>query len=287
MRWFALFLALIFVDYSAAAESEAWWVICDSCESDTDFRLAAYQAPLDGVVLVTNSDTGISRKFDRLTVIVDLPGEIVVSVNISDLTMPSTLEHVLSAAFEGANTIYIVVDRGNFSAPPGPGGSSASSVVDDLQFGRVIADFRHGVYSYLLHRGMFPTPQSVGIQGSVTIRGLSLGGSVANALRTRPIRVEVRYLDGSRLALTMSPDGMSISEVSIYDADGNELPSSVNASNRIELDRDGFQGREFEFGHAPMAFMDWLNHGGSGSGGGLSCRVEWTDGGVAVICRQP
>ncbi|MGY6554051.1 MAG: hypothetical protein ACXIUM_05970 [Wenzhouxiangella sp.] len=281
----SLSLVFLLVGSLKAGEPDAWWVICGHCKTDSDFRLAAYQAPLDGLVFVTGSGTDASRKFELVTTVEDSPGETIVVATISDLAISPSHVSVLAESLDRANTIAVALDREDFSI--GEQRHTPVSVIEDTQFGQVIAGFRHSLFSHLLSQGMFPTPSSVAAELSINVRGISIGGSVVDELRTVPIRVEVRYPDGSRLAFTIAPDAVRISEVAMYDAQGHELPSLVNASNLIEFDRAGFSGRAFEFGHAPTAFMDWLNHGGSGAAGEPFCRVEPTEDRVSVICRQP
>lgn len=281
MRWQFLVFIFSFAMNSAAADGpDAWWVICDSCTTDVDFRHAAQESPIDGFVFVSNGNSGITQKFQRITMIEDAPGEIIVSVLIYDLPIPDGQAALLDDALESARVYLSSVPR---DAIPilGP----ADSIVDDLQNGRLRADFITNLRVLMKQRGRFPTTESLSGTGGVTFRGIKIEGTAtSNQARTQPLAVRIFYPDGSLVSLVFTPDSVDVQEVVLTDAEGTILPTEDDS---LRLDREGFIGRDFEFGAPAHELLHWLNSAANTGGGQLECRAEITDSRVKVICRQP
>ncbi|MCC5866561.1 MAG: hypothetical protein JJU31_15675 [Wenzhouxiangella sp.] len=281
-RWcFVIVFYLFSMPMAQADGPNAWWIICDTCITEDDFRNVAPEAPLDGIVFVSNGESGVSHKFERSTLIEDAPGAIIVTILISDLPMPEWQAAVFNEALESARTYLVGMPRDSI-----PMLDPVGSVVDDVFNGQLRADFVQWLQFELISRGHFPDVQSVSSEAGATVRGIAFrGGQSSNQARTRPLLVRVSYPDGSKVTLTLSPDAQSILAVTMTDADGNVLPT-LGVGGSLALDREGFMGREFLFGSPVDELLNWLNM--AGSSGHTECRGEITDDGrVQVICRRP
>lgn len=281
MRKFVLFLLFPFALASALAHgSDAWWIICNSCTTDTQFRHAAREAPLDGMVFVSNGHNEVTQKFERLSIIEDAPGEIIVWISVIDVPISDAEAAVFNQALEKA-TVFLT----SFRRDSIPGLDPVDSVLGDVQNGRLRAAFVQWLRAELMWRGHFPSPQSVSGQAGVTIGGITIQGSVTDQVRTNPLMVVITYPDGSRVTLTFSKDSESILEATVTDADDNDLPiSGINSDGSIGLNRDGFMGREFNFGASASELLDWLNL--ASQIGEPICRVVYSEDSVTVICER-
>jgi len=277
-----LFLALtLAMALTSTLAHGAGWIICDGCTTDTEFRHAAREAPLDGIVFVSNGNIGITKKFERLTFIEDSPGEIIAWISVIDLPISEAEAAVLNEALEKSRVVVTSIARDSI-----PGLGPADSVLGDIQNGRLSSTFMQWLRLELLMRGHFPSPHSVSGEAGITIGSIRIQGSSSfDQVRTHSLLVVILYADGSRVTLTFSPDPATIEAVAVTDADGTELPiSGFNADGSIGLDRDGFMEREFAFGSPADELLNWLNL--AAQIGEPVCRVEWTDDGVRVICRR-
>lgn len=283
MRHLASFMLFLFsASLVHASDSNAWWIICNTCASEADFRLAAQEAPIDGFVFVSNGESGESRKFERLTLIEDAPGSIIVTVVISDVPLPPAQASVLTETLASARTILVGMPRDSV-----PGLNPVGSVVGDVSNGQLRAGFMTFLMFELHRAGYFPDSQSVGSELGLNLWGIAVRGHQAsNQVRQKPLWVSVVYPDGSRVVIAFSEDAKDIVSVEITDAEDNPLPLlGRNWDGGIGLDREGFMGREFAFGDPVNELLNWLN--GAAGGGAMECRAEVTEDGVRVICRQP
>jgi hypothetical protein len=276
-----VFSVLVFLTLwlQPAVASGAWWVLCDSCTSNTDYRNAVLAAPGgDRIYYVSNSNTLDTRKYEKYSTYEDFDGGVVEMTWVSDLALSSAKQDAFGSVLQSADALFTVVDGAALG-----GGSIADHISDGVLSTGLLATLR----MELITRGFFPTAQQAGETvgtglGTIWRRELSRTESTA---RQRQLRIRVPYPDDSQLEITLSPDAQTWSELSAKDADGNTLPvHGPDSSGHAPVESGGFIGRSFSFGTGSGVddLLYWLV-----GNQGLECDSSFPPGRVVVACRRP
>jgi hypothetical protein len=283
----------MFASIAAGSES-AWWVICDSCESDSEFASRALNAPGSyALIYVSNRGRNETRKFQRWTSFEDFEGGIVQRTEVSRLDMDAVEKGAFRSVIQDANTHFQALPRSALDMWSSVG--ERGSAVQEIASGTLSFDFLGSLRSALIHAGLFPTERSINLGAGKQLKGISVIGQVSSSkVRQYPLRVRVFYEDGSRISVTLSADASTWSEVTITDRDGNELHIR-NDSGRFSVDPNANDGRDFRWGGGPAtrdaivqltAFLDTMRDPGSTPG--ATCMMHVSASGTLLFdnCRE-
>ncbi|MEX2499141.1 MAG: hypothetical protein WD397_09745 [Wenzhouxiangellaceae bacterium] len=288
-----MWLGIWFLIPGSVFASSAWWVMCDSCTSDTAFRHQALTAPGSYTpIYVTNRETNETRKYNRWTFLEDFDTGVTQWTEVVSADFPVAEKSVFEQAVEDATTIFVGLPRSNLTQFSGAG--LRDSAVEEIAAGRLSSDFLSSLRNYVRTEDFFPSVDEISGEIGTTIGGLSSSLSVSpSGVRKFPLQVTVTFGDGSKIKITLSADASEWSEVAIFDADGNEiavvLPS--DGSGNATYDPRGNDGREFRFGGGEGAAnairqlqraVDGMLPPGTG-GGGCFTYIGETGG---TTCKQ-
>lgn len=264
----------------SVSASDAWWVICDSCETASDYRNAVLAAPGgDRNYFVSNSDTLETSKFEQYSTYEDFSDGVVKKTWVSDRNLSTAKKAAFASLLGNANTLFTNVDAGT--------ADGAGSITDHISSGRLSPGFLSTLRIELYTQGMFPSSEEAteaagtGI-GTLWNRELS---KTTSSARQKSLKIRVRYPDGSEFDITLSPDGQTWSELEAKDADGNGLPVyGPDASGHAPVDSAGFYGRDFSFGPGSGFddLFDWLT-----GNQGLECTYTVYPDRMVVTCPRP
>lgn len=127
------FIGLLWlVGFSIAAKADGIWVLCDHCHQEADFAEVALNAPHQGLVFVSNRNSGATRKFSRV-----LRWDSASNAWTPQAAPRALSDHenqVFAATIEGGNTV-VVSNARNSDGVTRWGLGTAHSVVDDLSNG--------------------------------------------------------------------------------------------------------------------------------------------------------
>ena len=280
MMIFAFFAA-----FSAAAqgtESEAWWEICNSCSSDSDFRSRAVQIPSPYErVYISNALTNETRRFQRSFVWDDLWGGLSLTIIANELSLTVQEGQVFEEIIENSGDSFEAIPRDWLDYLSGLSGRD--SVVGDLTTGRLSGGLRSGLRTFLRDLGYAGAESHVEAAFGFDFI-FSYDASVnLDDLRTLPLTVRIEYPDGSFLQIELDKTLTTVLSVSAIDAEGTEIPFDLNDSN-FPVTPD--PGTVYEFGTNNPG---WANSFRTSLDAlpGLSCS-SWTIGDVVVVqCSRP
>lgn len=241
--WVVVFSA---VCVPAMASQDAWWVLCDSCTTDTNFEFSALAAPGNySIIYVSNRDTNETRKFNRDTLTDDWGDGLQQVTTVSPLYLGHDEAAVFTAVIDRGNRSEIILDRSEL------GGSGApSSVVGDIFNGSIDSVLLNSIVLHIELEDYFPDHDSVNRGANVGAAGFSGGGESGWTNRRIALVIKINFLDGSYLEVRRRPsDGKFVSWI-VKDADGNRIAVSYDPNPNIEepiIDPSAFIGSEFEF----------------------------------------
>lgn len=281
IRQIVLLLVLQIVWLQPVLASDAWWVLCDSCETHTDYRNAVLAAPGgDRIYFVSNANTLDTRKYEQYSTYEDFSDGVVEMTWVTDLELSPSEEAAFASLLESANTIFTVVDAGALD-----GGST--SIADHISSGRLSSSLLNTLRMEMYIRGMFPSNEEAteaagtGL-GTIWKRELS---RTTNSARQKALVILVKYPDGSEFEIALSPDGVTWTDLEARDSEGRILPVyGPDASGYAPVDSAGFYGMNFSFGSG-SGFDDlfnWLT-----GNQGLECDVNTYPDRMVVTCRRP
>ena len=249
-----LWLAVLLVVSGNSLASSAWWMMCDWCQTDSDFQHQALNAPgTYSPVYVTNRQTNETRKYNRMFIVDDLWDGIEQTVAVTAADFPDAVNAVFEQAVNDANIIYQPIPRNDLVGIVGNVGAQ-SSVIGDLSSGsidpRLVAALR--VQVELLN--LLPTATSVSeqaginIEGSTGGRGLGAGftSGEGETIRIRDLTIEIKYSDGSAIVVSRRGSDGKLVNWGVSDAEGNLIP--IDDPPEGLINPDAFVGREFFFG---------------------------------------
>lgn len=277
--------AFVFFSFSAHAET-AWWQACDSCSTATHFSSAAIQVPEPWeFVYVTNRQSNITRLYSRFTTWEDLDGGMVRMTHVIEQPMSQALKLVFEQAIADSRVSEALLPRENLV---GSDVGAVDSVLFDIRYGMILNNLRGALTVWVTSSDLIPTRDSV--NGSIGISnprigGISMGGGVG--IRETPIRLSIRYPDGSTLKVTWDPDG-TLRDWSATDMDGN--PINFNPDGSVAPVGAGFGGNGFRFGGSEntdvsLAALDFIV-AFDAQPVAFDCSAETTPDGLRIICTR-
>lgn len=288
------FLAVLLLVSGSAMASSAWWVMCDSCTTETHFKYQALNAPGTYTpIYVTNRETNDTRKYDRWTSIEDFDGTLIQRTEVFAADFPTAEKSVFEQAVEGATTIILGFPRSRLTEFSAAG--LRRSAVEEIAAGRLSSDFLSSLRNRVMTDGHFPSEASISSQIGAVLGGISSSVSVTSSgVRKFPLQVTVTFEDGSKIKITLSADASQWSEVSIFDADGNEIAVVMpgDGSGNASYDPGGNDGREFRFGggegaanaiHQLQRAVDGMLPPGTGGGGCFTYTGDTTPDGTTCV----
>src|SRR6056297_1160858 len=212
---------------SSFASSQAWWMLCDWCDTYSEFRQQAFEAPgTFSPIYVTNRETNETRKFDREFYVEDIGGgRLSQTVVVSNATLSVAEEAAFEEAVEGASVIQWPIQRDALDGLR-PGVGSARSVADDLERGSggISLRLRQAINSYAELRGQIPDVKQVnreiGAQADGKIAGAGFNYGEGVTIRIKDLVLDVIYEDGSRLTTTRNGESGQYEGLEATDAEG-------------------------------------------------------------------
>jgi len=282
-------LAALLVSGSGFASTASWWMLCDWCESDSDFQHQALNAPGEYTpIYVTNRETNDTRKFDRFFIVNDLEGGIEQQVIVTATEFPAAEKTVFEEAVQNANIIFIRIPRSDLVGLVG-GLGSQSSVVGDISTGSVDNRVVTAAGLSLEIRRVLPSRLSVNAEAGAQIAGTGGNVGAGETIRVKDLAIEIVYEDGSTMSFRRRGSDGAFVDFSATDADGDA--TNIDGPPERTVNPGAFVGREFNFGgpnaqFGALGLMDFLT-----SEAGLQCSasINEIDGVevVTVICHRP
>lgn len=282
MRSLFQLLGLFWIlSFSAGAQANGVWVLCDHCQADADFAEVALNAPHQGLVFVSSRNSGATRKFSRLVRWNSATGSW--SPEATPRAMSQHEEQVFESTIEGGNTVVSSYPR-NTDGLTRWGLGSANSVVEDISNGMVTPTLLQALLNQSLAEGLFPTASELSQSLGFSIAGIiSWSGHELGTSRSTVLSSQVVYADGSKLFVTFSRTG-EILAVSAVDANGDGLAITFSPSSGARVDPSVLGGWEFggDSIGAVQALGAWISASGS-----LHCDwEELSNNRVRVSCRR-
>ena len=276
------FIGLLWlVGFSIAAKADGIWVLCDHCHQEADFAEVALNAPHQGLVFVSNRNSGATRKFSRV-----LRWDSASNAWTPQAAPRALSDHenqVFAATIEGGNTV-VVSNARNSDGVTRWGLGTAHSVVDDLSNGMLSPALLQALLNESLVQGYFPTASTLSQSLGFSIgRIVSWSGQELGTSRSTVLSGQVVYSDGSKLFVTFSRTGEILS-VSAVDANGDGLAITFSPSSGARVDPGVVGGWEFggESAGAAQALVAWISASGT-----LECDWEvLANDRVRVSCRR-
>ncbi|MEX2497373.1 MAG: hypothetical protein WD397_00685 [Wenzhouxiangellaceae bacterium] len=268
--------------------SSAWWVLCDSCTTDTAFRHQALNAPGSYTpIYVTNRETNETRKYNRWTFLEDFDTGVVQWTEVVTADFPVTEKSVFQQAVQDASRLVAPISRSDLSGVL-LGTDVPSSVVRDISDGRLRASYFSQIRLHLEDNGYLPDFESVSRDLGVDTPIGGLSGGVGNTIRKRSLIIIVSYDDGSRVSLVRLPDGTLV-EIEVLDADGNLIPVQGQQDNgSVPIATTEFNGIRLGFGQGPgnALALEALADRIGGTGSGLDCHVSGSGNTLTLTCTK-
>lgn len=282
-----LLTAFLFPDRGSA--SSAWWMLCDSCTTDQEFRYQALVAPGSySPIYVTNRDTNETRKFERFTSVEDFHGSLVRRTEVVPAEFAPGVEEVFRQSVQNSNIHYQVLPR-NDMAGLIPTIGRETSIVGDLRNGQLRPAFVTALRELVERRGLLPTHESINVEAGVETPIVGANYGQGGTIRKRDLILVIQYDDGSTISVVRRPDGTFVEWQA---ADGNEtvIPLDVpTGTGSVPVDPEAFGGTSFHFGGgrenraAAEALRDAI---GAATGGGISCTATSTLNGIRLTCPR-
>lgn len=92
--------------YSPAHAQNAWWQLCNSCQTESDFVQSAVSAPGSyEVVYVSNRLSNVTHKFERFFTMEDLDGGYVYMTHVTHVEFPASEKAVFESVIEDSQSI--------------------------------------------------------------------------------------------------------------------------------------------------------------------------------------
>jgi len=213
------------------AGSEAWWDICDSCYSDSDFSSRAVQIPQPYErVYISNSQTNETRRFQRSFIVDDLWGDQSLTIIANEEALTAQEAQAFEETIQGADALQIGISRDTLDGYSGLSGRD--SVVGDLATGSLSDGLLTGIQTYVRSQGYAGSASDVEAETEVDTLILSFNLTInLDDLRTEPLVVRITYPDGSRLQIKLAKDLTEVLSISGTDAEGNEIKFDQNDSD--------------------------------------------------------
>jgi len=268
-----------------AAEPDAWWEICDSCTTDDDFRGRALQVPEPYTrVYVTNRESNVTRRFGRLIIVDDLWDTRSVTISVFSEEMTAQEEQAFSQTVQNAGAISVTINRSTLDGYA-PGGRD--SVVGDLQNGRLDPGLLNGLEIWLRFNGYAGSASQVSSETGADLGVVSFNLNIKpdGSIRTQSLIIKIRYPSGSTVQIKLSADFSTWSQLAITDDDGTPIPVE-DPNDPVGSFVDPINDRGMFFDTASQRFIDRLRDA-LDDRTALSCRTEFFDARVAVICSTP
>lgn len=249
-------IGLILAGMGMAKASGAWWQLCDDCTTESEFRHQALQAPDHlTTVYVTNRDTNRTRKYDRQITWEQSGKSLRREIRVTETTFPADEQHVFEQAVTASNRLEAEFGRNKL------GWMSLrdqSSVAGDMQYGTFSPAFVSASYVEMVHRDLAPIQESINEQARLKPPILDGNYGEGGTLRKKPLRVQIRYEDGSVLGFRLQPNG-DADQWFAADAAGNEIPLKTGEGRgNIPVDFYRFAGHEFVFGRDAAAAVETM-----------------------------
>lgn len=257
-RLFRRLCVVVFLVMSANAQGAepSWWMICDTCVTDSDFQLEAMRAPSPyEVVYVSNKRTIETRMFSRVSVMEDWGDGLQQLTTVSPLYLGAGDEAIFSAALVGATETEIVLERNELIGLTFGYGSS-SSAVGDLYPNMpgpsnpwIVVDSRWltAIRNYIKQNNLLPSKESVSAEGGLTILGTGGQAGYSETIRTDDLTIVITYQDGSTLRVVRDGPTGEYVQWQITDAEGKVITLVVNENGVGGVSADLFLGQSFEF----------------------------------------
>lgn len=273
---------------SSYASSSAWWMLCDWCDTDSEFKQQALNAPGNySPIYVTNRDTNETRKYNRSIIIDDLWGGMQQTVFVSAADFPATEKAVFEQAVHDANLVGIRVPRNDLAGLVAGFGEQGSTL-GDISNGYISNGLVNALEREVERQNLLPTHTQVNAEAGLTtpIAGANYGQG--SSIRIRNLTIEIIYEDGSSVVVTRRASDGKLVHWFVVDADGNEIPLQ-DPVNGTSVNAAAFEGREFHFGgdqHAVLGLIDFLNQAAA-----LACTANTSSiNGIEVMtvrCHRP
>jgi len=272
--------------------SSAWWVLCDWCETDSDFQHQALNAPGSySPIYVTNRNTNETRKYDRVVVIDDLWDGVQQTVIVSPAVFPASVQAVFEQAVNDANIIHFRIPRDNL-VDIFPNLGEQGSVVGDIQNGLIDNEVINAVTQEIERQNLLPTHTSVnnqaGLGAQSRIGGISGSIGAGGTIRIRDLNIVITYSDGSTISFRRRGSDGALVNFSVKDAEGNSIPvTGPDQGGTVSLNLGSLLDRDFYFGGsgsqlAALALADLMDRET-----GAHCTVEQLASELTrVICRR-
>ena len=264
-----VWLAVLLVVSGNSIASSAWWMLCDWCQTDSDFQHQALNAPSTySPVYVTNRQTNETRKYNRTFIVDDLWDGIEQTVAVTTANFPASVKAVFEQAVNDANIIFVRLPRedlvGNFSNLGGQ-----DSVVGDISNGSIDNEVINAVIQEIERLNLLPTHISVNNEAGLGLQS-KIGGVSGNlgsgsTIRIRDLNIEITYSDGSTISFRRRGSDGKLVNWSVKDAEGNSLPiTGPDESGNVNLNLGSLLDRDIFFGGsgsqlAVLALMDLIH----------------------------
>lgn len=233
-----LFLSL----WSPVHAQNAWWQLCNSCQTESDFVQSAVSAPgSHELVYVSNRLSNVTYKFDRFFTREDIDGGYVYMTHVTHADFPASEKAIFESVIEDSQRIYAPIDRSVLDglAPIG----SPNSVAGDLTDGFINQGMMSAISLWLEWSGHLPDRGTVNEELGLDLGDLGFLVGQSEELRTKVLTVRIQYPDGSYLQFSRQPDG-TLNNWTASDSAGNQV---VLAGSAVHEGRFG-DNAPYEFG---------------------------------------
>ncbi|MDT8410496.1 MAG: hypothetical protein RQ741_12935 [Wenzhouxiangellaceae bacterium] len=260
-----------------STEPDAWWEICDSCITDSNFRQRALQVPgFYPLVYVTNRDANETRRFRRVISAEDRFDSRTILIEVFEELIPAVEKTVFSETVQGAKAAFVAVKRSDLAFAP----SGRDSVIGDIQTGKLDVRVLNSLRTSLILRGHAGSGNQVssGVTGTIRKVGINLNASSNNSIRTFPLQIQLTYANGSVVEVVLSTDFKTWSGLAITDDAGNSIPVEGIKSPAEDTPIRGAElnNRELEFSSSNPGFVENFVDAlrSRPPGGALICNTE-------------
>ncbi len=225
----AIFASLLLLLSFPAHSQNAWWQLCDSCQTESDFVQSAVSASGSyELVYVTNRSSNVTYKFERFFTKEDIDGGYVYMTHVTHADFPVSEKAVFESVIEDAQRIYAPIDRSVLDglAPIG----NPDSVAGDLTNGFISQGMSSALDLWLEWSGHLPSRETVNDQLGLDLGDFGFLVGQSDELRTKVLTVRIEYPDGSYLQFSRQPDG-TLNNWTASDSNGNEIVLTGSAVN--------------------------------------------------------